>query len=32
MNNSGVGSITYSGDAKVKSINSSGIGKITKEK
>ena len=32
MNNSGVGSITYSGDAEIKTVNSSGIGKITKAK
>ena len=31
MTNSGVGSITYSGDAIVKTIHSSGIGKIKKE-
>ena len=30
MSNSGVGSITYSGDAVIKSIHSSGIGKISK--
>ena len=31
MTNSGVGSITYSGDAVIKNINSSGVGKIRKE-
>ena len=32
MNNSGVGSITYSGNAEIKKLDSSGIGKIKKEK
>ena len=32
MINSGVGSITYSGDAEIKTMESSGIGKITKAK
>jgi len=31
MTNTGVGSITYSGDAIIKTMNSSGIGKIKKE-
>jgi hypothetical protein len=31
LHNSGVGSITYSGDAVIKSIHSSGVGKISKE-
>jgi hypothetical protein len=32
MSNTGVGSITYSGDAEIKAVHSSGVGKISKAK